>query len=244
MDLEVQIYFSVLRLALILELPWQQSASCWSSFLRRYQEVSQFSAMKMENLIPEKINRFLFEQSETLGTREASGEPSSFTSIQRRTEMSVLDAQWWVCVLGKTMGEGFSLTTSNVVMPKLCQNQIENGKKHLENCSNLKHNILVQVQGDSRGVVIFINSYNIEFQQKKKEQIALCSWHDNLPFTFCIFIYQFEKQRTKTINNRCSIQSVWYMNSVSMQIVIPGLFMRTAGKAGSLLCKNRQKGYD
>lgn len=149
-----------------------------------------------------------------------------------------------VCGLGKATGGGFSVTTSNVVMPKLCQNQIEKEKKHLENCSNLKHSILVQVQGDSRSVVIFINSYNIEFQQKKKEQIALCPWHDNLPFTVCIFIYQFEKQRTKTINNRCSIQSVWYMNSVSMQIIIPGLFMRTAGKAGSLLCKNRQKMYD
>lgn len=78
--------------------------------------------MKMENLFPEKINNFLFEQIDTVGTREASGEPASFTSIQRRTEMSVLDAQWWGCGLGETMGEGFSLTTSNVVMPKLCQN--------------------------------------------------------------------------------------------------------------------------
>lgn len=87
------------------------------------------------------------------------------------------------------MGEGVSLATYNVVMPKLCQNKIEKEKRHLENCSNLKHCILVKVQGDCRSVTIFINSYNIEFQQKEKEQIALCPWHDNLPFTFCIFIY-------------------------------------------------------
>ena len=91
-------------------------------------------------------------------------------------------------------------------------------------------------------VSVIVSSRRTARGKEKSISRLSCPGLHNLPFTFCIFLFESEKQRTQSATD-VLVQSAWYMNSVSMQIVILGRFLGTAEKTEGLLCK-RDRGHD